>query len=119
MRGNRPGMMAVTCPSDVPTASFIVRIELLLNTLKMSSWNVCTFDPVPDVLLEVDIELIPALAEERSRFGQDERLRLRALAVREEVCRRLPCDDALEAAEALQNRADVYAELAGCNCPPA
>ena len=26
MRGNRPGMMAVTCPSDVPTVSFIVQM---------------------------------------------------------------------------------------------
>ena len=37
--------MAVTCPSVVPTVSFIVRIELLLNTLKISSWNVCTLLP--------------------------------------------------------------------------
>ena len=84
MLGNRPGMIAVTWPSELPTVSFIVRIELLLNTLNTSSWNVCTAIAVPEVLLEVHVELIPALAEQRSRLGQDDRLRLR-LAAREQA----------------------------------
>ena len=46
-------MIAVTWPSELPTVSFIVRIELLLNTLKMSSWNVCTLLPYRKFFLKL------------------------------------------------------------------
>src|SRR5918994_5334567 len=65
---------------------------------------------VPEVLLEVDVELIPALAIQRAWRRQDERLRLSALSAREQSGGRAPLDDSLETAEALHDGADVHAQ---------